>query len=364
MMLHRALRIALVLAACLSIASPAYAYLDPGTGSMLISAVIGVAAALASRSRCSGTAWSGSSAARGRQRTSSADEPERTNATAGVAPSVAPTMSMWQDWKSYPPLPQASAARPQHRLLLGNPPGLASSAAAHRFPGRAAVADGLPRHLRADRRRCPPRPTRRHTFRIRPGPLCTWLFQTLKADVMVLTMLDLQNFHLKRSSTPCTTSTCSTAWAARTWSTTRTPTITTTASSASGPHHVAEIRRREATAAPAGQAPVRPRLSPARAARGPGRRRRRRATAGRAHHGAARADVGRAVDPARLRRAPDRGSAGRRHPRDPAPALPDDAARPAARREPGGPVRIGSAASSTSTAWRRATRCSTPTSRL
>jgi len=41
------LRIALVLAACLSIASPAYAYLDPGTGSMLISAVLGVAAAVA-----------------------------------------------------------------------------------------------------------------------------------------------------------------------------------------------------------------------------------------------------------------------------------------------------------------------------
>ena len=40
------LRVALVLAACLSIASPAYAYLDPGTGSMLISAVLGVAVAV------------------------------------------------------------------------------------------------------------------------------------------------------------------------------------------------------------------------------------------------------------------------------------------------------------------------------
>jgi len=39
-------RVALVLAACLSSASPAYAYLDPGTGSMLISAVLGVAAAV------------------------------------------------------------------------------------------------------------------------------------------------------------------------------------------------------------------------------------------------------------------------------------------------------------------------------
>ena len=47
MIVSRALRIALVLVAFLSIASPAYAYLDPGTGSMLISAVLGVAAALA-----------------------------------------------------------------------------------------------------------------------------------------------------------------------------------------------------------------------------------------------------------------------------------------------------------------------------
>ena len=40
-----ATRVAFVLAACLLIASPAQAYLDPGTGSMLLSAVIGVAAA-------------------------------------------------------------------------------------------------------------------------------------------------------------------------------------------------------------------------------------------------------------------------------------------------------------------------------
>jgi hypothetical protein len=44
MMLRRIVLFAL--AACLSIASPAYAYLDPGTGSMLISAIIGVAAAV------------------------------------------------------------------------------------------------------------------------------------------------------------------------------------------------------------------------------------------------------------------------------------------------------------------------------
>jgi len=39
-------------------------------------------------------------------------------------------------------------------------------------------------------------------FRVGGGVLCTWLFQTLRADVMVLTMLDLGNFHLKRSLHP------------------------------------------------------------------------------------------------------------------------------------------------------------------
>ena len=42
MMPSRAIAIALLVAACLAIASPAWAYLDPGTGSMLVSAVIGV----------------------------------------------------------------------------------------------------------------------------------------------------------------------------------------------------------------------------------------------------------------------------------------------------------------------------------
>jgi len=37
----------LAVAVCLSVASPAHAYLDPGTGSMLVSALIGVAAAVA-----------------------------------------------------------------------------------------------------------------------------------------------------------------------------------------------------------------------------------------------------------------------------------------------------------------------------
>jgi YidC/Oxa1 family membrane protein insertase len=41
-----------------------------------------------------------------------------------------------------------------------------------------------------------------HSFRIRPGAVCTWFFQNIAADVMVLTMMDLHNFHLKRSVHP------------------------------------------------------------------------------------------------------------------------------------------------------------------
>src|SRR4029453_19606928 len=41
-----------------------------------------------------------------------------------------------------------------------------------------------------------------HAFRIRPGAVCTWFFQTVRADVVVLTMIDLHNFHLKRSIHP------------------------------------------------------------------------------------------------------------------------------------------------------------------
>ena len=47
MISSRVVLFVLVLAACLSFAAPAYAYLDPGTGSMLVSAVLGVAAAVA-----------------------------------------------------------------------------------------------------------------------------------------------------------------------------------------------------------------------------------------------------------------------------------------------------------------------------
>jgi hypothetical protein len=47
MMTRWILRVALVVMVGLAVPSPAHAYLDPGTGSMLVSALIGVAAAVA-----------------------------------------------------------------------------------------------------------------------------------------------------------------------------------------------------------------------------------------------------------------------------------------------------------------------------
>ena len=42
-----ALRVVVLVAAFVSIAGPAHAYLDPGTGSMILSALIGIVAAVA-----------------------------------------------------------------------------------------------------------------------------------------------------------------------------------------------------------------------------------------------------------------------------------------------------------------------------
>jgi len=84
-----------------------------------------------------------------------------------------------------------------------------------------------------------------HAFRIRSGAVCTWFFQMLKADVMVLTMLDLQNFQLKRSIHPVRYiyvfhSMGSTHMVDHENSYDHYDALFCT-----GPHHVAEIRRRE-----------------------------------------------------------------------------------------------------------------------
>jgi len=85
-----------------------------------------------------------------------------------------------------------------------------------------------------------------HTFRIRPGAVCTWFFQNIAADVMVLTMMDLHNFHLKRSVHPVRYvyvfhSMGSTHMVDRANSYDHYDSLFCV-----GPHHVAEISRREA----------------------------------------------------------------------------------------------------------------------
>jgi YidC/Oxa1 family membrane protein insertase len=75
--------------------------------------------------------------------------------------------------------------------------------------------------------------------------VCIWLFQAIKADVMVLTMLDLQNFQLKRSIHPVRYayvfhSMGSTHMVDHENSYDHYDSLLCT-----GPHHVAEIRRRE-----------------------------------------------------------------------------------------------------------------------
>jgi YidC/Oxa1 family membrane protein insertase len=84
-----------------------------------------------------------------------------------------------------------------------------------------------------------------HAFRIRSGPVLTWFFQMLEADVMVLTMLDLQNFHLKRSTHPVHY-----AYVFHSMGSTHMVDHENSYDHYDsllcvGPHHVAEIRRRE-----------------------------------------------------------------------------------------------------------------------
>jgi CDP-Glycerol:Poly(glycerophosphate) glycerophosphotransferase len=154
-------------------------------------------------------------------------------------------MSMWQDWNSY---------RRFHKLPPGDRSIVFYSETHqdwhHLQPLIDFLAGRLSRtvcHVTSERAvPLPPAPSGRvHGFRIGPGVLCTWFFQTIKADVMVLTMLDLHNFHLKRSVHPVHY-----AYVFHSMGSTH---MVDHANSYDhyesllcvGPHHVAEIRRRE-----------------------------------------------------------------------------------------------------------------------
>ena len=154
-------------------------------------------------------------------------------------------MSMWQDWKNY---------RRFHKL----PPrdrNIVFYSETHQDwhhlqPLIEFLTERLSRtvcHVTSETTApLPPDPGGRvHGFRIGQGALCTWFFQTLKADVMVLTMLDLHNFHLKRSVHPVHY-----AYVFHSMGSTH---MVDHADSYDhydsllcvGPHHVAELRRRE-----------------------------------------------------------------------------------------------------------------------
>src|SRR5262249_51855499 len=153
-------------------------------------------------------------------------------------------MSMWQDWKS---LRRFHKLPPRERSIV-----FYSQTHQDRHHLQPLIDFLVERlappvcHVTSERVATLPRtPDGDHTFRIRPGALCTWFFQTVKADGMVLTMLDLHNFHLKRSVHPVPY-----------WYVFHTMGSTHMVDHASsydhydsllcvGPHHVAEIRRRE-----------------------------------------------------------------------------------------------------------------------
>jgi YidC/Oxa1 family membrane protein insertase len=152
-------------------------------------------------------------------------------------------MKLWQDWQSYRRF-QKLAARDRNIVFYSE----TSQDWHHLQPLIDFLVDRLSRtvcHVTSDP--AAPLPSRPgvHAFRIRAGVVCTLFFQTLRADVMVLTMLDLGNFHLKRSIHPVHYayvfhSMGSTHMVDHENSYDHYDTLFPT-----GPHHVAELRRRE-----------------------------------------------------------------------------------------------------------------------
>src|SRR6267143_4579371 len=155
-------------------------------------------------------------------------------------------MKLWQDWRSYR---RFQNLPPSERNIVFYSE--THQDWHHLQPLIEFLIERLPRtvcHITSEQAAPMPSGPRAglHVFRIRPGAVCIWLFQTIKADVMVLTMLDLQNFQLKRSVHPVHY-----AYVFHSMGSTH---MVDHANSYDhydsllcvGPHHVAEIRRREA----------------------------------------------------------------------------------------------------------------------
>ncbi len=103
---------------------------------------------------------------------------------------------LWQDWRAYR---RFNALPPRDRAIVFYSESRQDWH--HLDPLIKELTGELGRtvcHITSDAAMPPTRPGL-HPFRIRSRTASTWLFQMLRADVMVLTMLDLHNFHLKRS---------------------------------------------------------------------------------------------------------------------------------------------------------------------
>ena len=152
-------------------------------------------------------------------------------------------MKLWQDWQSYR---RFQKLPPRDRSIVFYSE--SSQDWHHLQPLIDFLVGPLSRtvcHVTSDPSASLPPTAGLHGFRIRAGAVCTLLFQTLRADVIVLTMLDLGNFHLKRSVHPVHYvyvfhSMGSTHMVDHENSYDHYDTLLCT-----GPHHVAEIRRRE-----------------------------------------------------------------------------------------------------------------------
>jgi CDP-Glycerol:Poly(glycerophosphate) glycerophosphotransferase len=155
-------------------------------------------------------------------------------------------VKIWQDWISYRRFQKLPP--PERRIVFYSE---SDQDWHHLQPLINFLTEKLSRtvcHVTSERASALPSVPRAglHTFRIRSGVVLTWFFQMLKADVMVLTMLDLQNFHLKRSTHPVHYiyvfhSMGSTHMVDHENSYDHYDSLFCV-----GPHHVAEIRRREA----------------------------------------------------------------------------------------------------------------------
>lgn len=112
------------------------------------------------------------------------------------------TLGIWQDWRSYRRLQKLPPA--DRRIIFYSE---SHQDWHHLQPLIDFLVERLSRtvcHVTSEKTASLPPGSRPglHAFRIGSGAVLTWFFQMLETDVLVLTMLDLQNFHLKRSRHP------------------------------------------------------------------------------------------------------------------------------------------------------------------